>query len=639
MKEYNPSKIEKKWQRFWQKNNFSIWRAKDFSKKPKKYVLDMFPYPSGEGLHVGHIEGYTASDIYSRYLRMRGFNVLHPMGWDAFGLPTENYAIKTKTHPEVTVKKNIKRFKEQLYFLGFGYDWSREVNTTDPNYYKWTQWIFLKMFEKGLAYKAETKVNWCPSCKTVLANEEVVDGNCERCGSLVKKRKLKQWLLKITAYAQRLLNDLEKLDWPEPVKKMQREWIGRSEGTTVKFPIPNSQFSIPVFTTRADTLFGATYLVLAPEHPFVASLLKIKNIGEVKKYVEQVRNKSERERLMKVREKSGIELKGIKAVNPANGKEVPIWVADYVLAHYGTGAVMAVPAHDQRDWEFAKKYNLPIKEVIRSNHESRIANQELKEAYEGEGVLINSGQFSGMTSEKAREEITKWLAKKNSGEKAITYKLRDWIFSRQRYWGEPIPLVFCENCKKAILGHRMSQKLEKNFRTSDVQRKKFTEGELLNPGWIPISERDLPLKLPKVKNYQPTGTGEPPLAAVENWVITKCPRCGGPARRETHTMPQWAGSCWYYLAYLVNKNSKFEIRNSKLINYWMPVNLYLGGVEHAVLHLLYARFWHKFLYDIGVVSGQEPFQKLINQGLILGADSQKMSKSRGNIVNPDELVK
>ena len=572
---YDFGKIEKKWQKVWAKNKYKIWAAE--AKKPHKaYVLDMFPYPSGEGLHVGHVEGYTASDIYARYLRMNGFNVLHPMGWDAFGLPAENYAIKTKTHPSLVVKKNVKNFTSQLRSLGFSYDWQREINTTDPEYYKWTQWIFLQLFKKGLAYEAEVPVNWCPTDKTVLSNEEITDGACERCGSQVERRNLKQWLLKITAYADRLLQDLEGLDWPERVKEMQRNWIGRSEGALIRFPLYCDRVcygDIEVFTTRPDTLTGATYLVLAPEHPWIKNYAsRIRNYEEVRKYAEKAKNRSDRER-QENKEKTGVELKGVRAINPINKKEVPVWISDYVLTHYGTGAIMAVPQHDERDREFAEKFKLLIAD------EPLIPKDE---------VIAKVG-----------------------GKKTVNYKLRDWIFSRQRYWGEPIPIIKCEKC-----------------------------------GNVPVPEEDLPVKLPNVKNYEPTGKAESPLAGIEKWVNVKCPKCSAPAKRETNTMPQWAGSCWYYIAYLfVNKNLKLKIKNSviknffKIFDYWLPVDMYVGGVEHAVLHLLYARFWHKFLYDIKVVSTKEPFMKLINQGLILGPDGQKMSKSRGNVANPDDLVK
>lgn len=595
---YQPQKIEKKWLNIWSKNNFKDWQTSDFPKKPKKYILDMFPYPSGEGLHVGHVEGYTATDIYARYLRMKGYEVLHPMGWDAFGLPAENYAIKTKTHPAKIVAKNVKLFKKQLQRLGFAYDWRREINTTDPNYYKWTQWIFLKLFEKGLAYEKEAPINWCPQCKTGLANEEVVDDCCERCGTKVERKNLKQWWLKITAYAERLLEDLEKLDWPENIKEMQRNWIGKSTGHLVKFNIFHHQkkiSEIEVFTTRLDTLFGATYLVLAPEHPLIPSWKNfITNYPEVENYIFEAQQKSELERTDLAKVKTGVEIKNLYALNPANQEKIPLWISDYVLAHYGTGAIMAVPAHDQRDFEFAKKYGLKIIEVISPDRRAH----ELKEAYEGNGYLINSGPFNGLDNETAKEKIALYTGAK----KAVFYKMRDWIFSRQRYWGEPIPIIKCPKC-----------------------------------GYVPLKEKNLPLTLPKVKYYEPSGTGESPLAKIEKWVNTRCPQCNGPARRETNTMPQWAGSCWYYLRFVDPKNSQ-KLIDPKKERKWLPVDLYVGGAEHAVLHLLYARFWHKFLYDLGVVSTLEPFQKLVNQGIILGADHQKMSKSLGNVVNPEEVI-
>ncbi len=763
---YNHQKIEKKWQAVWAKNGYKLWRAKDeaasasslslraTASRGKKYVLDMFPYPSGEGLHVGHLLGYVGSDILSRYYRMRGFNVLHPMGWDAFGLPAENYALKHKIHPEVAVKKNIKNFKRQLQAPGFSYDWSREINTTDPNYYKWTQWIFLQMFKKGLAYEANIPVNWCPQDKTVLANEEVVDGCCERCGAAVERKNLKQWVLKITAYADRLLKDLDALDWPEKVKELQRNWIGRSEGALIKFPIKETprlrseDNLVEVFTTRPDTLAGATYLVLAPEHALLRNKeLGIRNQAEVEKYVLWAKNRSDRER-QENKEKTGVELKGIKAINPLNNEELPVWVADYVLGNYGTGAIMAVPAHDERDFAFAKKFNLPIISVIepvtgepKENEERRVgivaivrnpktnkllslnwgdgggylfvgggaevgesavecAIREIREEtgyrnvklvaqsekmhhhyfafaknkyremtaiglyfelvdeqkidqkleaheqgkfkvewitereaeervkdpghyhlfkkfvqgkgyYVGTGIVWNSGRFDGLQSEDAKKQIIAWLEKNNAGKKTTNYKLRDWIFSRQRYWGEPIPVIHCLDC-----------------------------------GTVAVPEKDLPVKLPKVKSYEPTGTGESPLANIKHWVEVRCPQCGKKARRETNTMPQWAGSCWYYAAYLFgnqkNKKAKKQESNlaefKKVFDQWLPVDLYIGGVEHAVLHLLYARFWHKFLFDIGVVGTIEPFQKLMNQGLMMGPDGQKMSKSKGNVINPDEMI-
>jgi len=617
---YNPQKIEKKWQKIWEKTK--IFKTPDKSKKPKFYCLDMFPYPSGGGLHVGHPRGYIATDIISHFKRFSGFNVLHPMGWDAFGLPAENYAVKTGIHPEISTRKNINRFKEQIKSIGLSYDWSREINTTDPQYYKWTQWIFLKLYKEGLAYEAISPINWCPSCKTGLANEEVVSGKCERCGTAVTKKDIRQWFLKITAYAERLLKDLEELDWPEKIITMQKNWIGRSEGADIKFPVFNSQFSIDVFTTRADTLFGATFLVLSPEHPLVGEITTPDKKAEVEKYQIEAKKKSDLERTDLAKEKTGV-FTGSYAINPANNEKIPIWIADYVLASYSYGAIMAVPAHDQRDFEFAKKYNLPIKTVISSNF-PRKDFPPLEKAYEGEGFLVDSREFTGKKSEKAKEEIIDWLSQKGLAKKAVNYKLRDWIFSRQRYWGEPIPLVFCPACQKRA-------KNPKN-------KKEFNNGELLNPGWIGLPEEDLPLKLPKVRCYQPTGTGESPLANIKKWVNAKCPKCGGPARRETNTMPQWAGSCWYYLRYIDPKNKK-EIFEKEKEKYWLPVDLYIGGAEHAVLHLLYARFWHKFLYDQKIVSTKEPFIKLRNQGLILAADGQKMSKSRGNVVNPDEIIK
>jgi leucyl-tRNA synthetase len=607
--EYNPEEIEKKWQRKWEE--IGIFKAEDFSKKPKFYCLDMFPYPSAEGLHVGHPRGYIATAIFSHFMRRKGFNVLHPMGWDAFGLPTENYAIKTGVHPEIITKKNIKKMKKQLEMIGLGYDWSREINTTDPEYYKWTQWIFLLLYKMGLAYETTLPINWCPSCKTGLANEEVIKGKCERCNTEVTKKDLRQWVLKITAFADRLLRGLDSLDWPEKIKEMQRNWIGKSEGWRIEFKIPDSKFKIPVFTTRTDTLFGATYLVLAPEHPIIENLKsQISNLKSVREYIEESKKKTERERISEVKDKTGIEIKGIKAVNPVNNREIPIFVADYVLHHYGTGAIMAVPAHDQRDLDFARKFNLPVINVILAKEKRKlpkevplvISDGRFKEAYEGEGVLVNSGRFTGMESVKAKERIGEWLAKKNLAKRDIHYKLRDWVFSRQRYWGEPIPIVHCSNC-----------------------------------GIVPLKEEDLPLRLPRIRKYQPTGTGESPLAAVKSWVNTQCPKCKGKAKRETNTMPQWAGSCWYFIAYVMHENDKFEW-NKRKINYWLPVDLYVGGAEHAVLHLLYARFWTKVLYDAGFIKFKEPFLKLKTLGLILAPDSQKMSKSRGNVILPDDII-
>ena len=764
---YDHKKIARKWARVWAKNK-KLYAATDKSKKPKRYVLDMFPYPSGEGLHVGHTEGEVATDIYSRFLRMQGYNVLHPMGWDAFGLPAENYAIKHKVHPAKVVKKNVANFKKQMDAVGLGFDWSREINTTDPEYYRWTQWIFLKLFERGLAYEAEVPINFCPSCKTALANEEVVgNGVCERCGTKVERRKLRQWMLKITAYAERLLTDLEGLEWPEQLKSMQRNWIGRSEGSELDFRVYHEEqdkvlfacinekgetllerrkggafegkwlfpggkiesedadmmqaamreieeeagfgardieylgflgyfhpargkgnipllvfrmekknakpagntghelkwqsvdempkeyghdefvemfksvretvkkgkvFSsaVSVFTTRADTLFGATYVVLAPEHPLVQeNILGIENYKEVSAYVAAAKNKSDLERTAEAKEKTGVRLEGVKAVNPANGRAIPVYVADYVLGGYGSGAVMAVPAHDERDFDFAKAHGLPIEEVIVPVG-ARQANMhtDLSQAFIHDGALVNSEGFSGIASAEARTAVTKAA----HGNITVKYKLHDWIFSRQRYWGEPFPLVFCASCKTE----------QKN-----AKLRKLSKGELLNPGWIAVPEKQLPVKLPNVKSYEPSGTGKSPLAKMESWVKTKCPRCGGSARRETNTMPQWAGSCWYYLRFMDPKNKKALV-DPKKEKYWMAparrsrggggVDVYVGGAEHAVLHLLYARFWHKVLYDIGIVSKKEPFHKLINPGLILGPDKQKMSKSKGNVINPITIV-
>src|SRR3989339_687342 len=792
MKKYDHKKIERKWQKYWREKK--IYRTKEGGKKPKCYVLDMFPYPSGEGLHVGHPRGYIATDVYSRFKRMNGFNVLHPMGFDSFGLPAENYAIKNKIHPEIAVKNNVKKFKKQLELIGFDYDWDREIITSDSEFYKWTQWIFLKMFEKGLAYESYEPINFCPSCLTGLANEDVEDGKCERCGTAVIKKPMRQWALKITDYAERMLEDLKEMKgWPEHIKEAQRNWIGKSEGTIVKFEIrstksetnsksqiQNSKQFIEVFTTRIDTIFGVTYLVLAPEHSIIKNLkLKIENFDEVSKYIEEAKNKNELQRTDLAKDKTGVELKGIKVINPANGEKLPIWVADYVLADYGTGAIMAVPAHDERDFEFAKKYNLPVREVIEplfktvsgldaivknlpmkkretvvcivkhwsenkylclkwKKHNwktfvvggtdgedevkaglreiieetgytsakfikrlgSKVHNQffashknenrwavitplyfelenggkteiDQKEndthdaiwvnydqvlnyifddesdsifwnrligketSYSGDGILINSGQFNGLDSEIAREKMTKWLEEKKLGGKKINYKLKDWVFSRQRYWGEPIPLIHCENCNKKLKGISNFQ-----FPISKQELKKYSKGEIMNPGWI--VEENLPVKLPKVKFYEPTDTGESPLAKMEKWVNVKCPKCGGKGRRETNTMPQWAGSSWYYLAYIMRGISNFQFpisKYKKAFQHWLPVDMYVGGTEHATRHLIYARFWHKFLYDIGVVGGKEPFAGLKNQGLIMGNDGRKMSKRWGNIVNPDDVVK
>ena len=615
---YDHNRIEKKWQKKW--TSSKLYESKEDNKKEKYYVLDMFPYPSGEGLHVGHPKGYIATDIISRYHRMSGYSVLHPMGFDAFGLPAENYALKMKINPADSVSKNVKHFKKQLEILGFDYDWSREINTTDSKYYKWTQWIFLQLLKKGLAFESFEPINWCPSCKTGLANEDVEDGKCERCGTPIEKKPMKQWVLKITDYAERLLKDLDAedsgdkplLDWPESIKELQKNWIGKSEGAMIRFKVQSVSTPLPavttpiadtfpprainrsaplrlvpgsvgsgaaddvtieVFTTRPDTLFGVTYVVLAPEHKLVTELLNlIENKKEVEDYINRTKNETEIERTDIKKDKTGVELKGVKAMNPANNEEVPVWIADYVLADYGTGAVMAVPAHDKRDFQFANKFNLPIKEIVLADKQEMIL--------------------------KFGKSITK-------------YKLRDWVFSRQRYWGEPIPIIHCENCAK------------------------------LNPsghGIVPVPEKDLPVVLPKVKSYEPTGTGESPLAVISKWVNVKCPVCKSPAKRETNTMPQWAGSCWYYLRYMDTKNSKALVDQNKE-KYWAPVDVYIGGAEHATRHLIYARFWHKFLYDIGAVSTIEPFIKLQHVGLIMGEDGRKMSKRFGNVINPDDLVK
>jgi leucyl-tRNA synthetase len=757
MEKYDPKKIEKKWQKRWAENGI----YKDYSRDKKFYALDMFPYPSGAGLHVGHPKGYIATDVVARFKMLKGYSVLHPMGWDAFGLPAENYALKNKIHPEAAVKENIKTFKKQLELFGFTYDWDREINTTDPGYYKWTQWIFLKMFEKGLAYESNEPINWCPSCKTGLANEDLEDGLCERCGSQVVQKKMRQWVLKMTAYADRLLEDLdqEKLDWEESIIEQQKNWIGRSEGAEFELRITNYELGIRVYTTRLDTVFGMTYAVVAPENPVIEKLKdKIENYKEVEKYIVRAQNKTDLERTDLQKEKTGVELKGVKVINPFNSEELSLFVADYVLGHYGTGAVMAVPAHDERDFEFAKKYNLPVRQVVApysldennppregkenttrkvvhiilenkkgevltlnlkgeewgenkpktfiiggiedgesleqtalreiaeetgyvdvevvrvhpiefhaeffaahkkvnryvkttgvvckllSEKKEAISEEEKKlhelvwvkrdqlsgsvtipddiflakafvgniDAYTDSGVLINSDKYSGLTSEKAREKMTEWLEKKKIGGKKVNYKMRDWVFSRQRYWGEPIPIIHCEKCARLRQGY---------------------DGQ----GTWPVPEKDLPVLLPKVKKYEPTGTGESPLANIKEWVNVKCPKCGGPGKRETNTMPQWAGSSWYYLRYIDPKNEK-ELVGKKEEKKWMPVDLYVGGAEHATRHLLYARFWHKFLYDIGTVSTREPFKKLVHVGLIQGEDGRKMSKRWGNVINPDAVI-
>lgn len=598
MAEYDFTTIEKKWRMYWEKNKtFKVKEDFSFPKEKRLYVLDMFPYPSGNGLHVGHPEGYTATDIYSRFKKMNGYNVLHPIGFDAFGLPAENYAIKTGTHPSKTTYENIDKFRNQIQSFGFCYDWDREISTCDEEYYKWTQWIFLQLFKKNLAYEDKIAINWCPSCLTGLANEEVTDGKCERCGTEIEKKKIRQWMLKITAYADRLLNDLDLLNWNDSIKLMQKNWIGRSEGAEVYFSVKNTNDILTVYTTRPDTLFGATYMVLAPEHPLVEKITTSDKIQDVQNYINEAAAKSDIQRTDANKDKTGV-FTGAYAINPVNNREIPIWISDYVLIGYGTGAIMAVPAHDTRDFEFAKKMNLQIIQVVSKNGDK----YEVDKAETLDGIAVNSGQFDGMKTTDFKNVIIKWLEDNSKGKKAINYKLRDWVFSRQRYWGEPIPVVHCEKC-----------------------------------GVVPLDEKDLPLKLPDVESYKPTGTGESPLAAITDWVNTTCPKCGGKAKRETNTMPQWAGSCWYYLRFIDPHNDQ-QLADSEKIKYWSPVDLYVGGAEHAVLHLLYARFWHKVLYDIGVVDTKEPFIKLRNQGMILGENGEKMSKSRGNVINPDDVI-
>ena len=636
MSKYPFEQIEPKWQKFWDENKtFKVTEDESVPAEKRMYVLDMFPYPSAAGLHVGHPEGYTATDIYCRYLRMNGYNVLHPMGYDAFGLPAENYAIKTGTHPKTTTNANIEHFTQQIKSLGFSYDWDRCVSTCEPDYYKWTQWIFLQLYKRGLAYEAQTPINWCPSCMTGLANEEVKDGKCDRCGAEVTHKTIRQWILKITEYADRLDNDLDGLDWPESVKAMQHNWIGKSTGAEVVFTVADkdgkpTDNKLTVYTTRCDTLFGATYMVVSPEHKIIPAITTPEQADAVKKYQEEAAKKSDLERTDLAKDKTGV-FSGSYAINPVNGKLIPIWIADYVLISYGTGAIMAVPAHDDRDWEFAKKFNLPIIEVLKSEVDVQ------QQAWTEDGIHVNSEFLDGLNKQDAINKMLEWLTEKKVGKKAINYKLRDWIYSRQRYWGEPIPLVHCPTC-----------------------------------GTVPVPEEELPLTLPEVKTYQPTGTGESPLAAIDSWVNCKCPKCGAAAKRETNTMPQWGGSCWYYLRYLDPHNDKQFCAPEKE-KYWMPVDLYIGGAEHAVLHLLYARFWHKVLYDIGVVSTKEPFQRLINQGMITSFAFQrknktlvpvdeveqredgkyiekatgeeleqivaKMSKSLKNVVNPDDEIK
>ncbi|ALC82072.1 MULTISPECIES: leucine--tRNA ligase [Bacillus] len=589
---FSHQQIEKKWQKKWEEEK--TFATKENNHK-KFYALDMFPYPSGAGLHVGHPEGYTATDIVSRMKRMQGFDVLHPIGWDAFGLPAEQYAIDTGNDPAVFTKKNIDTFRRQIKALGFSYDWDREVNTTDPEYYKWTQWIFLKLYEKGLAYVDEVPVNWCPALGTVLANEEVIDGKSERGGHPVERRPMRQWILKITAYADRLLEDLEELDWPESLKDMQRNWIGRSEGAHVHFQIDGHNESFTAFTTRPDTLFGATYCVLAPEHPFIEKITTAEQQSAVASYVKEVQAKSDLERTDLAKSKTGV-FTGAYAINPVSGEKMPIWIADYVLYSYGTGAIMAVPAHDERDYEFAKAFELPIIEVVSGG------NVE-KEAYTGDGKHVNSGFLNGLGKQEAIEKMIEWLEENKAGEKKTTYRLRDWLFSRQRYWGEPIPIIHWEDGTSTA-----------------------------------VPEEELPLLLPKTNEIKPSGTGESPLANIKEWVEVTDPETGKKGRRETNTMPQWAGSCWYFLRY-IDPHNPSELASPEKLKKWLPVDIYIGGAEHAVLHLLYARFWHKFLYDIGVVPTKEPFMKLFNQGMILGENNEKMSKSKGNVVNPDDIIK
>ena len=636
MSKYPFESIEPKWQKFWEENKtFKAVEDEKYPKEKRMYVLDMFPYPSAAGLHVGHPEGYTATDIYCRYLRMNGYNVLHPMGFDSFGLPAENYAIKTGTHPKTTTNANIEHFTKQIKSLGFSYDWDRCVSTCEPDYYKWTQWIFIQLYKKGLAYEAQTPINWCPSCMTGLANEEVKEGKCERCGSQVTHKTIRQWILKITEYADRLDKDLEGLDWPESVKAMQHNWIGKSTGAEVTFTVADkdgnpTDKNLTVYTTRCDTLFGATYMVVSPEHQIIDSITTPEQADAVKKYQEDAAKKSDLERTDLAKDKTGV-FSGSYAINPVNGKLIPIWIADYVLISYGTGAIMAVPAHDDRDWDFAKKFNLPIIEVLKSEVDVQ------KQAWTQDGIHVNSEFLDGLNKKDAIEKMLEFLEEKKIGRKAINYKLRDWVYSRQRYWGEPIPLIHCPEC-----------------------------------GTVPVPDDQLPLELPEVKSYQPTGTGESPLAAIDSWVNCTCPKCGKPAKRETNTMPQWGGSCWYYLRYLDAHNDK-QFCSPEAEKYWMPVDLYIGGAEHAVLHLLYARFWHKVLYDLGLVSTKEPFQRLVNQGMITSFAFQrknktlvptdeveqkedgkyyekatgeeleqivaKMSKSLKNVVNPDDEIK
>ena len=591
---YDYSAIEKKWQQKWDENN--TFKAENDYSKPKYYALVEFPYPSGQGLHIGHPRPYTAMDIVARKRRLQGYNVLFPMGWDAFGLPTENFAIKNKIHPAIVTKKNVERFKGQLKSLGLSFDWSREINTTDPDYFKWTQWIFIQMFKKGLAYKKEMAVNWCTSCKVVLANEEVVGGVCERCGGEVVRKVKSQWMLKITEYAQRLLDDLDSVNYLDKIKATQVNWIGRSTGAEVNFDTTAGD-KLKIYTTRPDTLFGATYMVIAPEHPMIEKWAdKLENNDEIKAYQEKAARKSDFERTEIAKEKTGVELKGVRAINPVNGKEIPIFISDYVLMTYGTGAIMAVPAHDTRDFEFAQKFNLPIVEVVKGGDVTKEAFTDC-----ATGIMTNSGFLDGLSVEDAKVKIKEWLEQTGKGTPKVNYKLRDWVFSRQRYWGEPIPMVYCEKC-----------------------------------GWVPLPESELPLKLPEVESYMPTDNGESPLSTLESFINTTCPHCGGPAKRETDTMPQWAGSSWYFMRYCDPHNQN-ELASKEALDYWLPVDWYNGGMEHTTLHLLYSRFWYKFLHDLGVVSTNEPYMRRTSHGMILGEDGQKMSKSRGNIINPDDV--
>lgn len=599
---YDFKTVEKKWQDKWYKEG--TFNAEANSSKEKWYGLIEFPYPSGQGLHVGHPRSYTALDIIARKKRTQGYNVLYPIGFDAFGLPAENYAIKNHIHPRITTEKNIAHFKEQLKALGFSFDWSREVNTTDPEYYKWTQWIFIQLYKHGLAYKATMPINFCTGCKVGLANEEVVNGVCERCGSPVVQKEKSQWMLKITEYAQRLIDDLDDVDYLDKIKAQQRNWIGRSEGAEVKFKLDETEDELIVYTTRPDTLFGATYMVVAPEHPFIEKYSdRITNLEEVENYKKQAALKSDFERSELNKEKTGVEIKGLKAINPVNGEKIPVWVSDYVLITYGTGAIMAVPAHDDRDYAFANKFGIPMVQVVNSNNADIICDLS-KEPFTDveDGVLVNSGFLNGLSVKDAKKKIIEFLEEKGIGTKKVNYKLRDWVFSRQRYWGEPIPMVHCEKC-----------------------------------GWVPLPEESLPLVLPDIEDYEPSENGESPLAKLDSWIHTTCPHCGGEAHRETDTMPQWAGSSWYYLRYM-DAHNKEALASKEALNYWAPVDWYNGGMEHTTLHLLYSRFWHKFLYDIGVVPTKEPYQKRTSHGMILGTNGEKMSKSKGNVINPDDIV-